>query len=117
MKISYFSIGHVSFVADEETYIAEVTFQTKGDDRLTGSQKIYSHDINLRIRKKGDRSWSFERIQAEILAEAVVLLGLAHEHIDGATIESLEQYNAAIDKENEEERSTDLQETLSKSFQ
>lgn len=111
MKVSYCGIGRVSFIADDGIYVGEVHFQM-GDESLPASVLTKWHDLKIELRIEGDRSWTFEKAQAELMAKAKALLSLGSAHLDGATIASLSQYNAQVDVEETAARDADIKAVL-----
>ncbi|WP_441227895.1 hypothetical protein AB7813_03700 [Tardiphaga sp. 20_F10_N6_6] len=111
MKVSYCGIGRVSFIADDGIYVGEAHFQI-GDESLPASVLTKWHDLKIELRIEGERTWTFEKVQAELIAKAKPLLSLGSAHLDGATVASLSQYNAQADAEEAAARDADIKAAL-----
>jgi hypothetical protein len=91
-------IGEISHISEDDLYVGEVVFQFSDDGR-DSLRQMSSHEMLLVIRIKGDKTWPFDRVQSEFLKEAQALILEAGGHLDGATIDSLNDYNFASSKE------------------
>jgi hypothetical protein len=98
VKVIFCGIRDLSFIAADSIFFGRVQFQLS-DDALPEHQMAIGHDVDLNIRLKGDASWPFERVEQEFLAKAIDALGLVSKHLDGATVQSIEQHNRAMEAE------------------
>lgn len=95
MKIISCTIGEISCLNDDDLFVGEVAFRFSSDERMSTMRQASSHDMLLLLKIRGDRTWAFERIQFEFLKQAQVLVSQARQHLDGATLDSLNAYNEA----------------------
>ncbi|CAN7477334.1 hypothetical protein LJR231_003270 [Phyllobacterium sp. LjRoot231] len=98
MTIRNCTIGEITHIVDDDLFVGEVIFQFSGDGHVSPTGQTSSHEMLIVIRIKGDKTWPFDRVQSEFLKEAQTLILQAGGHLDGATIESLNDYNIASAK-------------------
>jgi hypothetical protein len=93
------TIGEISHITEDDLFVGEVVVQFSSDGRAAPMRQMSGHEMLLVVRMKGDKTWPFDRIQSKFLKQAQALISEAADHLDGATIDSLNDHNLASAKE------------------
>ena len=95
MTIKSCTIGEISHIAEDDLFVGEVVVQFSSKGRAAPMPQMSGPEMLLVVRMKGDKTWPYERVQSELLKEAQALLLEARDHLDGATIDWLNDRNLA----------------------
>jgi hypothetical protein len=93
------TIGEISHIPEDDLFVGEVVFQFSSDGRVPRMRQTSSQEMLLVVRVKGDKTWPFNRVQSEFLKQAQALILEAGDHLNGATMDRLNDHNLACTNE------------------